>query len=55
MSRTWLAFARTGNPNNPAIPEWPSYSSSQRATMTFNNECRVVNDPYQQERLAWTS
>jgi para-nitrobenzyl esterase len=55
MSRTWLAFSRTGNPNNPAIPEWPSYSSSQRATMIFNNECRVVNDPYQQERLAWTS
>jgi len=55
MSRTWLAFARTGNPNNPAIPQWPSYSSSERATMIFDNECRVVNDPYQQERLAWTA
>jgi para-nitrobenzyl esterase len=55
MSRTWLAFARTGNPNNPAIPLWPSYSSSERATMIFDNECRAVNDPYQQERVAWTS
>ena len=54
MSRTWLEFARTGNPNNLAIPEWPAYSSSQRATMIFDHECRVVNDPYQQERLAWT-
>ena len=25
MSETWLAFARTGNPNNPAIPEWRPY------------------------------
>jgi len=54
MSRTWFAFARTGNPNNPAIPQWPSYSSNQRPTMIFDDECRVINDPYQQERLAWT-
>jgi para-nitrobenzyl esterase len=54
MSRTWLAFAHTGNPNNPAIPHWPSYSN-HRPTMIFDNECRVVNDPYQQERLAWES
>jgi para-nitrobenzyl esterase len=53
MSRTWLAFARTGNPNNDAIPQWPSYSSAQRPTMIFDNECRVVNDPYSQERRAW--
>jgi para-nitrobenzyl esterase len=53
MSRTWLAFARTGNPNNDAIPDWPSYSSTRRPTMIFDNECHVVNDPYQQERLAW--
>jgi para-nitrobenzyl esterase len=53
MSRTWLAFARTGNPNNDAIPRWPSYSSRERPTMIFDNECHVVNDPYRQERLAW--
>jgi para-nitrobenzyl esterase len=53
MSRTWLAFVRTGNPNNDAIPQWPSYSISARPTMIFDNECHVVNDPYRQERLAW--
>src|SRR5215469_3249538 len=42
MSRTWFAFARTGNPNNPAIPQWPSYSSNQRPTMIFDDECRVI-------------
>lgn len=55
MSRTWLAFARSGNPNNDAIPRWPAYSETERPTMIFDNECHVVNDPYRQERLAWVA
>ena len=27
MSATWVAFARNGSPNNPAIPSWPAYTS----------------------------
>jgi para-nitrobenzyl esterase len=53
MSRTWLAFARTGNPNNESIPQWPSYSTDRRPTMMFDNQCRVENDPYRAERMAW--
>ncbi|HJU12172.1 MAG TPA: carboxylesterase/lipase family protein [Candidatus Binataceae bacterium] len=53
MSQTWIAFASTGDPNNPAIPQWPAYSTSQRPTMIFDNECHVVNDPYGAERQAW--
>ncbi len=53
LSRTWIDFARSGNPNNDAIPHWPEYSSQERPTMIFNNECRVINDPYRQEHLAW--
>ena len=53
MSRTWLAFARTGNPNNERIPNWPPYSAAQRPTMMFDNQCRVENDPYGAERRAW--
>ncbi|MGO9603637.1 MAG: carboxylesterase/lipase family protein [Candidatus Binataceae bacterium] len=55
MSRTWIAFARTGNPNNDAIPNWPGYSTKDRPTMIFDNECRLQNDPYGAERLAWSS
>ena len=55
MMRTWLAFARSGNPNNDAIARWPAYSEGERPTMIFDNECHVVNDPYRQERLAWTA
>ena len=53
MSRTWLAFARSGNPNNDAIPPWPAYSGADRQTMIFDDECHVVSDPYGQERQAW--
>ena len=52
MSATWVAFARTGNPNNPKIPNWPVYSVANRETMIFNNEIRLVNDPQHTARLA---
>jgi para-nitrobenzyl esterase len=53
MSRAWLAFARTGNPNHEGIPVWPPYSTERRPTMMFDNQCRIENDPYSAERLAW--
>ncbi|HVW20590.1 MAG TPA: carboxylesterase/lipase family protein [Opitutaceae bacterium] len=49
-SETYLAFARTGNPNNPRIPPWPAYDLRRRATMVFNLESRVVDDPRGEER-----
>lgn len=54
MSSTWIAFARTGSPNNDAIPNWPAYTAERRPTMIFDDSCRVENDPYRAERLAWT-
>jgi para-nitrobenzyl esterase len=52
MSAAWIAFARTGNPNNPAIPNWPAYNAADRATMMFDVSSRVVNDPYTDVRKA---
>jgi para-nitrobenzyl esterase len=46
MSEAWLAFARTGDPNTPALPRWPAYETGRRATMVFNHTSRVVDDPY---------
>jgi para-nitrobenzyl esterase len=52
MSGAWAAFARNGNPNHKGLPHWPAFDTTKRATMVFNDECRVVNDPNHDERLA---
>jgi para-nitrobenzyl esterase len=53
MSRAWAAFARTSNPTHDEIPNWPAYTLETRATMFLDAECKVVNDPYREERLLW--
>ena len=55
MNSAWAAFARTGNPNHKGLVNWPAFTASQRATMIFNNECAVVNDPNGEERVALSS
>jgi para-nitrobenzyl esterase len=52
VSGAWVAFARTGNPNHSGLPNWPAYDPKTRATMIFNEECRVEDDPGKAERLA---
>jgi para-nitrobenzyl esterase len=54
ISATWVAFARTGSPNNSAIPSWPAYSAEDRATMVLDNDCRVVRDPDRDARFLWS-
>lgn len=44
MSESWLAFARSGDPDNAAVPHWPRYSVARRASMVFDAESRVVED-----------
>ncbi len=45
MSDAWIAFARTGSPDTGKLPKWTAYTSSQRATMVFNDVSAVVDDP----------
>jgi para-nitrobenzyl esterase len=52
VSAAWVAFARTGNPNHRGLPAWKPFNVDDRPTMVFNNECRLVNDPYGEERRA---
>ena len=53
MSGALVALARSGDPNHAELPAWPGYSESDRATMVFNVEPRVENDPMAAERRAW--
>jgi len=55
MSAAWAAFARTGNPNAKGLPRWPAFTADRRATMIFNDECKLVDDPFKEERLAIAS
>ena len=52
ISGAWVAFARTGNPSHKGLPKWTPYDMNRRATMVFNNQCKLVDDPYKEERLA---
>lgn len=50
MSEAILAFARTGVADHPRIPRWPAYDLSRRATMVFDRDARVADDPRGDER-----
>ncbi len=45
MQQALLAFARQGDPNYPGLPRWEPYTLPRRATMVFNVESRLADDP----------
>jgi para-nitrobenzyl esterase len=53
MSATWAAFARTGKPDNPAIPHWPAYTLAERSTLIFDRNCSVAKDYGSEARVLW--
>lgn len=44
MSRAWINFAKTGDPNTDKLPLWRPYDTTSGATMIFNEECMVANN-----------
>ena len=55
MSDAWIQFARSGDPNNPKLPDWPRYDVNRRATMVFDDQCKVVDDPDGEIRHLWST
>lgn len=41
VSRAFINFARSGNPNHAGLPEWPAYTAENGATMLFDNYSTV--------------
>jgi len=54
LASTWIAFAKTGKPDNEHIPHWPAYDAPTRATMIFDTNTRIVNDPRSTIRAYWS-
>lgn len=52
MSESWIAFARTGNPANPKVGDWPAYTVAQRNMMVFRTKPGVEVDIRAEERAA---
>ena len=55
MQRAWIAFAHHGDPTIPELPTWPRYDLEQRATMLFDRESTVQNDPNARARQIWAN
>jgi para-nitrobenzyl esterase len=54
MSRAFVRFAGSGNPNHAGLPEWRPYSPADRCTMIFDVQSRVVTDPQSDLRVLYT-
>lgn len=54
LASTFVAFAKTGKPDNDQVPHWPAYDATTRATMVFDAETRVVNDHRSAIRKYWS-
>lgn len=55
MSDALLAFMRSGNPNNPKLPNWPAFTVENGETMVLNDGCSVENDPDRSARQSLPS
>jgi para-nitrobenzyl esterase len=42
MSRAWLNFARTGNPNHRDLATWPTFAGNRPATLVFDQRPHVL-------------
>jgi para-nitrobenzyl esterase len=49
----WISFARSGDLNTAALPEWRPYDTADRATMLLGAECRLEPAPQEEERCLW--
>lgn len=53
VQESWLAFARTGDPSNAVVGEWPRYDLDRRATVRLDESVEVLDDPEADRRRLW--
>lgn len=55
ISSQWIAFATTGDPNNPRLPRWAPYDLKDRTTAVYDQVATVEKDPRKSFRELWAS
>ncbi|WP_337043428.1 carboxylesterase/lipase family protein [Emticicia sp. 17c] len=50
MAKSFLNFARTGNPNGGGLPDWAPYTTANGETMILDDVCIMKNDPDREAR-----
>lgn len=50
---SWLAFARTGDPNTDSLPDWPAWNPEDRPAMRLDLTRELLHDPMGDERRLW--
>jgi para-nitrobenzyl esterase len=53
FASAWVAFAKSGDPNTPALPRWEPFNAQTRPTMVFDHEIALENDPFRELRTLW--
>jgi para-nitrobenzyl esterase len=41
MAAAWVRFAKTGNPNGGALPQWPAYRAPEYRVLDFGDVVTV--------------
>lgn len=49
MSSYWINFAKTGNPNGPGLPEWPSFDSNSPEIIELGDRVKSVDLPHREQ------
>jgi para-nitrobenzyl esterase len=55
LADVWIAFAKTGKPENEKTPSWPAFTSEKREVMVFGNETQIIANPQSDIRAFWDS
>ena len=46
MQAYWLNFIKTGDPNGPGLPHWPTTAEAPGQVLRLDAESGMTEDPY---------
>lgn len=44
VSKAWMNFARSGDPNHPGLPHWKRFNAMEKTTMIFDDQCEAKDN-----------